>query len=806
MITDLRFAFRQLAKSPGFTLVAILALALGIGANTAIFSVVNSVFLRPLPYAESDRLVQLRSTDAEHNLIRVPFSYPRYLAFKDNQEVFSDFAFGAFNGFTVTGLGDPELVPGFHASAGYLPTLGVQPLFGRNFNESENSPGGANVVMLSHRYWQQHYSADRGVLGRSLTIDGQPHTIIAVLPPALSSFPLVDIGFWLPRPAEVSYLFPSQLNNGSFSFNVLGRLKPGVSIEEARSHLDVLAAAYRAENPKHVDAPSQVVMQPLLDGLVGEQRNTYGMLFGAVGCILVIACANVANLLLARFTGRRKEIALRFALGASRAHVVRQLLVESMLVALAGGVLGVILANWSLDAVLAVGGDLIPRAVEIAIDPLALGFTLLAALATGLAMGLLPAFHASGVDVNDALKDSTRGSSSAGHGRLRGGLLVGEIALSLVLLIAAGLLLTSFARLQKVSAGFNPEGVFVGGVAIPPAKYPTEPQLVNFYNRLFERVRAIPGIKSAALTDRVPLNGNASVAPMAVVGQPLLPMSERGSANRNLVTPGFFATVGIPLLKGRDFNELDTPMTPHVVVVNEAFVKHYFPGGEDPVGRSLITGMGQIQSEVVGVVGDIRATDLNTPPAPEYYLPALQRPEGFTSIMIRTEGDPSAITSTVRAALSDVDPDIPLLEPQPLTLMVAQTVADRRLAMTLLGGFAGLALVLASIGVYSVMAFVVSQRTAEIGIRMALGATPQSVLRMVLGQGVRLAAIGIAIGVAVALAVTRLMQRALFEVQPHDPAIYLGLAALILAVACVACWIPARRATRIDPIEALRAE
>jgi predicted permease len=804
MMTDVRYALRQLAKSPSFTIVAILALALGIGANTAIFSVINSVFLRPLPYAEPDRLVQLRSTDTERNLIRVPFSYPRYLAFKAHQHVFTGFAFGTFNGFTVTGLGDPELVPGFHASADYLPTLGVQPILGRNFNESEDSPGGAMVVMLSHRYWQQHFNGNRGVLGQPLTIDGQPHTIIGVLPPSLSSFPLADIGIWVPRPAEVSFLVPSQLDNGAVAFTVIGRLKPGVGLDEARTQLDVLAAAYRAENPKNVDAPAQVLVEPLLEVLVGEQRNTYSLLFAAVGCILLIACANVANLLLARFSGRRKEIALRFALGASRAHVVRQLLVESMLVAFAGGTLGVILARWGLDGVLAIGADLIPRAVEIEIDPLALGFTLLAAVVTGLAMGLIPALQASGVDVNDALKDATRGSSS-GHGRLRGGLLVGEIALSLILLIAAGLLLTSFARLQKASAGFQPEGVFVGGLAIPRAKYPTDSQLVTYYNRLYERIRAIPGIKSAALTDRVPLTGNATVAPMAVVGESLAPMSERDTANRNLVSPGFFATVGMPLLKGRDFSERDTPATPHVVIVNEAFVKHFL-AGEDPIGRSLVTGMAQIRSEIVGVVGDIRATDLNTAPLPEYYLPALQRPEGFTSVVIRTLGDPAAITATVRAALAEVDPDIPLLEPQPLTSLIAQTVADQRLAITLLGGFAGLALVLASIGVYSVMACVVSQRTAEIGIRMALGATPGSVRRMVLAQGVRLAAIGIAIGVAVALAVTRLMQQVLFEVQPHDPGIYLGLAALILAVACLACWIPARRATRIDPIVALRAE
>jgi predicted permease len=805
MITDLRFALRQLARSPGFTFVAILALALGIGANTAIFSVINSVFLRPLPYAEPDRLVQLRSTDTEHNLIRLPFSYPRYLAVRERQEVFSDMAFGAFNGFTVTGRGDPQLVNGFLASANYLTLLGVQPALGRNFNAEEDARGGPQVVMISHQFWHQQFNSDPAVLGQPLTVDGQLHTIIGVLPAALSAFPLNEVGLWLPRPAEVSYLVPAQLDNGAFAFTAIGRLKDGITLDRARQNLEVIAAAYRADHPKNVDAPSVIVADPVLEGLVGEQQKTYTLLFAAVGCVLLIACANVANLMLARFSGRRKEIALRFALGANRAHVVRQLLVESLLVALAGGALGILFARWSLDGVLAVGGELIPRALEIAIDPRALVFTLAASLATGLAIGLLPAMQASGVDVNDALKDSARGSSSAGHGRLRGGLLIGEISLSLVLLIAAGLLLTSFSRLQRVSAGFNPEGVLVGFLNIPQTRYPSGPALVTFYNQLFERLRNIPGVKSAALTDRVPLTGNQTPAPVAVAGRALPPMSERPVANRHLVTPHFFRTVGMPLLQGRDFNERDTPASPHVVIVNEAFVRLHFPG-ENPIGRTLVTGMAQMPSEIVGVVGDIRATNLDTPPAPDYYLPALQRPEAFTSIMLRTEGDPAGMTATLRAALREVDPDIPLLDPQPLTTLVANTVADRRLAMTMLGGFAGLALVLASIGVYSVMAYVVSQRTAEIGIRMALGATPQSVLRMVIGQGVRLAAIGVAIGVAVALAVTRLMQRALFEVQPHDPGIYLGLATLILAVACLACWIPARRATRIDPIAALRAE
>jgi putative ABC transport system permease protein len=621
----------------------------------------------------------------------------------------------------------------------------------------------------------------------------------------MSAFPLADVGLWLPRPKEVSYLVPSQLDNGAFAFQVIARLKPGVTLEQAQQNLDVIAAGYRAENPMNVDAKSVVEMQPMLDDLVGQQRKTYTLLFAAVACVLLIACANVANLLLARFSGRRKEIALRFALGASRAHVIRQLLIESLGVSLLGGAIGLVFAQWSLAGLVAIGGDLIPRATEIAIDPRALAFTVFIAIATGVGMGLLPALHASGVDVNDALKDSTRGSTTGAHGRLRGGLLVGEISLSLVLLIAAGLLLTSFARLQKVSAGFDPARIFVGGVAIPATKYPTREQLVSFYNQLYARLGTLPGVSAVSMSDRVPLTGNNTPAPMAVAGRPLQPMGERPTANRHLITPGFFATFGIPMLRGRDFNERDTPASPHVAIVNEAFVKQYFPG-EDPMGRTIITGMGQAPSEIVGVVADIRATDLNTPPQPDYYLPALQRPEQFTAILVRTQGDPSAAAGSVRAILREVDPDIPLLDPQPLASLVAQTVADRRLAMALLGGFAGLALVLASIGVYSVMACVVSQRTAEIGIRMALGATPGSVLGMVLKQGLRLALLGVAIGVGAALGVTRLMQQALFEVKAHDPLIYGALALLILAVACLACWIPARRATRIDPIAALRAE
>ncbi len=802
MTTDFRYAWRQLAKSPGFTFIAVLALALGIGANVALFSVINSVLLRPLPYPEPDRLVRLSSTNEQQNFTRIGFSYPRYLAVQGGQQVFSDLAFSVGNGFTITGRGDPQQVFGTHITANFLPTLGVQPLLGRNFSADEDRPGGEPVVMLSHAFWQQQFNADPSVLGRSLNLDGRPHTIIGVLPPAMSAFPFNQQQVWVPRPAEVPFLVPAQLNGGGFFFQAIARLKPGASLPQAQENMEVLAASYRGANPKNVDAPSRIELVPLLEDAVGDQRRTYLLLFGAVGCVLLIACANVANLLLARFVGRRKEIAVRFALGARRTQVVRQLVIESLLVALIGGGLGVLLAQWSIGALVSLGENLIPRVHEIALDPLALGFAVAIALVTGVGMGVLPALQAAHVDVNDALKDATRGSSGAGN-RLRSTLLVAEIALSLVLLIAAGLLLTSFARLQGVAPGFEPSGVFTAQIAPSPQKYRGE-KLVTFYEQLNEKLKTLPGVKAAALTDRVPLTGNQTPAPVAVAGRPVPPMSERANANRHLVSPRYFTTLGIPLRAGRDFDERDSSKVPHVVIINETFAKKHFPN-EDPLGRTLITGMGQLPSQIVGVVADVHSTNLNTPPEPDYFLPALQRPENFTSLLIRTEGDPAGATSLVRAALKDIDPDLPLLNPQPLTALIAQNVANRKLAMFLLAGFAGLALLLASIGVYSVMAYLVTQRTAEIGIRMALGASPENVMTMVLHQGLRLALVGIVVGLAAALSVTRLMQQALFGVQPHDPLIYAGLSLTILVVAGLACWLPARRATKVDPLTALRA-
>ena len=801
MYSRLRYAVRQLIKSPGFTFVAVLGLALGIGANVALFSVVNSVFLRPLAYHEPERLVRLSSTNTAQNFLRVGFSYPRFLEVQERQQVFSDLALSIFSPFTLTGRGDPEQVIGLRASAVMLPTLGLTPQLGRNFSADEDRPGGEPVVLVSHRFWQRHFNGQPSALGQAITLDGRPYTIIGVLPDAAASFPLNQFEVWVPRPAEVPFLVASQLNNGGFFFQAIARLRPGVSLEQARQAMNVIAAGYRQAHASHVDAPSEIEVVPLLEDAVGQQRRSYLMLFGAVGCVLLIACANIANLLLAKFAARRKEIAARFALGASRLDVVLQLVTESMLIAVLGGALGLVLAMGALRVIVTSGADLIPRVLDIGLDPVAVGFTMLVTIVTGLAIGLLPALQASAVNVQETLKEASRGSTGTGQ-RLRASLLVAEVSLSVVLLVGAGLLLTSFARLQRVEPGFRPDGIFTAQLVLPPQRFDRE-KLVAFYEQFYQRLTALPGTTSAALTDRVPLTGAQAPAPVAVQGTSLPAMSERPNANRHLVSPRYFQTLGIPIRAGRDFDERDSARVPHVVIVNETFVKRHFPG-TDPIGRTLITGMGQLPSQVVGVVADVRSTNLNTPPEADYFLPALQRPETFTNILVRTQGDPVAIAPLVRAALRSVNPDLPLLEPQALTTSIAQTVADRKLALVLLGSFAALALLLASLGVYSVMAHLVTFRTSEIGIRMALGATPGAVMRMVLGHSSRLTLVGIVLGVAGGLAVSRLMQQMLFEVNPADPLIYLAVSGTLLLVAELASWFPARRATRIDPVVALR--
>ena len=799
-IRNVRFAGRQLLKSPAFTLVAIVGLALGIGANVAVFSVVNSVFLQPLPYRESDRLVRLASTNQENNLIRVGFSYSRFLEVQQRQQVFSDLALCASSAFTLTGRGDPEQVFGLRASAALLPTLGLQPIIGRNFSPEEDRPGGPRVVLISQQMWQRRFNRDGSVLGQALILDDAPYAIIGVLPEAATAFPLNQPQIWLPRPTDVPYL--QALQGGGYYFKVIARLKPGVSLEQAREAMKVIAAGYRAAHSGNLDAPSTIELMPLLDDTVGARRQSYLLLFGAVGCVLLIACANIANLLLARFSGRRRDIATRFALGASRGDVVCQLVSESMLLAVLGAVVGVLLAEWALSAVVALGADLIPRVAEIRLNATALGFAVIATLVTGVLIGLLPALQVSGVNVLDALKDGGRGAIGSGR-RLRASLLIFEVALSLVLLIAAGLLLTSLVRLQRVDPGFAPEGVFTAQIALP--RHYSRDRLIGFYEQFHRRLGTLPGASSVALTDGVPLTGAQGRTVVAVAGRPLSPLSERATATRHLVSPRYFGTLRIPLRAGRDFDDRDNTRVPHVVIINETFARRHFPG-ENPIGRTLVTGMVQLPAQVVGVVADIRGENLNTLPEPEYFLPVLQRPESRTNVLVRSQLPPAAVATLVREALRTFDPALPLLQPDALTTRIAQTLANRKLALMLLSAFAALALVLASLGVYSVMAHLVAFRTNEIGVRMALGESPGGVMRMVLGQARRLTLVGIGSGIAGAFVVSRLMQQALFEVDPVDPLVYVGLSITLLLVAEAASFFPARRATRIDPVVALRTE
>jgi predicted permease len=799
-----RFALRSLRQSPTFTLLAVLALGLGIGANSAIFSIINAIFLRPLPYAHPEQIVQITSTEPARQVIQGGFSWPRLLAVRERQTVFSDISVSTPNAYTVTGSGDPEQVQGLIVSHNYFSLLGVQPLQGRAFSPDEDRPGGAAVAMLSHGYWLQHYAAKPDAIGQSITMDGKPYTIIGVLPKTLSGFPLNQIAVFTTRPYEAPFLTQQQIDDGGFFYTVFARLKPDVGIEQVRAAMKVIASTYEQANPTHADAKSQITVGFLLDDLVGNQRATYAILFAAVAAVLLIACANVANLVLARFSRRRKEVAIRFALGARRSHIVAQFLTESVMLSLAGGLVGLLLAAFSLRILVSAGANFIPRVQDISLDPAVLLFTLGVSVLTGLILGIVPAMHASMHVVNEALKESSRDSTSdRSRNRFRSALLISEIAASFVLLIVTSLLIASFVRMHNVAQGFRSDGIFVGFIVVPPAQYPPRTEgSANFYSRLYQRLQAIPGAKSVALSDNPPLSGNNGLSPYAVIGRAVPPLAQQPLAMRHLISPNRFGVLGIPITAGRDFNERDTPASPPVAIINEAMAKQLFPN-ENPLGKKIVSGMAQMTQEIVGVVANTHTASLATAPAPEMFYPVLQRPENFTGILVRTDGDPLALTASVRAALRDVDAGIPLTNPGTLQTLVDQSMADRQLTMALLAVFAALALVLATLGVYSVMAYLVTQRSSEIGIRMALGARAADVQTMVIRQGMKLAGVGVLIGVSAALWLSQLVAALLFEVRAADPAIYVGVAALLGVVAVSACWIPSRRAARVDPMQAL---
>ncbi len=806
-MNNLSFAFRQLAKHPGFTLIALLTLALGIGANVAIFSAINTLFLRPLSFQEPDRLVRVWGAFADRGLDQANMSYPRFEYLRDQMDVFTDLSAQSFTGFTVTGRGDPAQEQASRVSANFFTTLGIKPQLGRTFRPEEDKAGGANVVLISDEYWQRHYNRDPGVIDRALTLDNRAYTIIGVLP-ASFQFPYNGTPLWTTRPFEQEGLPHDLMVRGSGYLLVTGRLKSGATLPQVNEQLKVVSARYSTANPEKVDANAGIFARFLQEDLVGNQRPTFFVLLAAVGVVLLIACANVANLFLVRLTARRKEIAIRAALGATRGSIVRQFLTESTLLSVCAGLLGSLIAVWAVGTLSRVAGDLLPRAREISLDLPVLGFALALSVLTGLALGFMPAWQASRADVNDTLKDATRGNTGGrAAGRLRSALFVGEVALSLVLLIGAGLLLRSFARLQNVNPGFQPEHLVTFNLQLSPGQYPDVDRQSRFHQQLLERLAAIPGVTATGGINNLPaVNGGNTRSPFALEGTALPPMNERKLAVRSNPTPGYFAAMGIPLKSGRDFTWRDVEKQPNVAIISESTARRLFPDGADPIGRRLITGIASIPREIVGVVGDVRAEGLDTAPGDTMYYPTAQIGDTFLSFVMRTPRPAASVREEIKAAVRALDPGIPVDEIQPFANLLTQSISLQQLVMGLVGVFAALALLLAGLGIYGVISYTVSQRTGEIGVRMALGASPGLIVGLVLREGLKLTLIGLGVGLVVSFGLTRLLASQLYEVSTTDPVIYASVALFLVTIATLACWIPARRAARIDPLVALRAE
>jgi predicted permease len=804
MLADFKFALRTLLKSPGYTALAVIALALGIGANTVLFSAINTLFLRPLPYPEPDRLTRVYSSFPDRGLEQTALSWPRFSAFRDQQESFAALAAQSFTAFTLTGRGDPEQVRARRVTSSFFSVLGVQPLHGRAFALAEDVAGGGDVVLLTHGYWQKRFAGRPEIVGQSIALDGRPYTVIGIMP-ALG-FPFDQNQVWAPRPFEQEGMTPDIIQRGSGYLNIVGRLKPGITDAQALEQLRVVHARYAAASPEKVDAKAGLSVIPLQEDLVGNQRPMFLVLLAAVGCVLLVACANVANLLLARFASRRKEIAIRAALGASRGRIVGQFLMESVFTALVAGGLGLVLSVWGLGLLAKVGENFIPRAGELHLDSRVLGFALALSLVTGLLLGVFPALQASRTDPNESLKDATRGSTVGRHaGRFRSILFVAEVAFSLVLLVGAALLVDSFRRLQRVDPGFDPQNVTTFNLGLPPGQYPTTERQALFFEQALEKIRALPGVTQAAATNGLPIVGGGTRSPVAPEGQALPPLQERTIVARATTTPGFFESIGVKIKQGRDFTWRDRSSAPNVVLINEALAQRLFRG-ENPLGRRLITGIASVPREIVGVVANFRSVNLTEPPTDAMYYPAMQLDGSFLSITVRSTRPAASLRPELVRAIHAIDPGLPLGDVQPYTQQLAEAIADRRLAMWLLAAFAGLALVLAGLGIYSVIVYSVAQRTQEFGIRMALGADAPTVVRMVLREGLRLAAIGLVTGLVASFALTRLMSQLLFEVSATDPLIFAGVALFLAVVSALACLIPALRATKVDPMVALRAE
>jgi putative ABC transport system permease protein len=800
MLNDFRYALRQLIKAPSFTIVAILTLALGIGACTAIFSVVNVVLLQPLDYSQPDRIVNIRET----NLPKFPefsVSPPNYIDWEKQTKSYEYLA--AYSGarINLTGDGEPQQLLGVKATGHYFDVFGIKPAVGRFLLPEEDAPGKDHVVVLSYGFWQRVFGGARDVAGRAVQLNGEPYTIVGVAPFGFGLTGKIDA--WLPMAFK-----PDETANdarGGHYINVVGRLKPGVTVTQARAELEVIASQLAKQYPDS-NKGWGILLMPIQDYTVRDVKPVLYTLLGAVGCVLLIACANLANLLLARATARSREISIRAALGAGRARLVRQLLTESVVLAVFGGILGVLLARWGLDALLALAPTSLPRITEIHLDFRVLLFSLALSVVTGLLFGIAPALLAARTDVNEALKQGTRGSTEGGaRGRLRSALVVIEVTFALVLLGGAGLLARSFMQLTHVDPGFVPENATLLRLSLPQKKYPEKDQQIAFANALLERIKNLPGVQAAGITQSMPLVGDY-VLSFNIEGRPHIDPADLPSTNYYAVTPDYFRAMGIRLVRGRVFTAQDDAKAPRVCVINETLARQFFPN-EDPIGKRMnITNGPDTWREIVGIVGDIKQYGVDKATSAQSYEPFAQVPFTSLNVVIRVNGSSAALLGAIRPAVYAVDKDQPIGIIRPLEEIMADSIARQRFAMTLLTVFSGVALIIAAVGIYGVMAYNVVQRTGEFGIRMALGAQQGDVLRLVLTQGGKLIGLGLAIGLLATLGASRAMGSMLFNVSAYDPVTLTGITLLLGAVALIACFFPANRATKVNPIEALRVE
>ncbi|PYR41963.1 MAG: hypothetical protein DMF93_07100 [Acidobacteria bacterium] len=803
---DVRFALRTLRRTTGFTIVVLTTLALGIGANAAIFSVVNAVVLRPLPFPDADRLVIVRGNLHRPGVEEIPASAGEYVDYRDRSRAFDEIAAYDTLGFNLTGRGEPERVDGAIATASLFTALGVRAAIGRTFLAEEEQAGRNDVAILSHALWTRRFAGDPAIVAQTIALDGRPVDIVGVMPPGFA-FPDETTEIWKPVLVDADAL--SADNRGSHGFTLVGRMKRGVPPAQARADLDAVASTFGARFPNNYRYGFTTVVRRLQDEIVGGTSRALFVLLAAVGVVLLTACANVANLLLARGASRRKEIALRTALGASRGRLMRQLLTESVLLAAGGGAIGLVLAAWGVPLLVAAAPDSIPRLHEVTLDARAVAFTSVVSIATGLLFGLVPAAKMSRGALNDALKEGGRTASA--HGRTGRVFVAAEVALSLVLLVAAALLVRSLARLQEVRPGFDPERLLTLRLSLPESRYTTFEQGDRFFADLTARLRAAPGVRGVAAVNAMPFSGVGGSRSFRIEGRTETRADQATEEQLRIVSDGYFGVMGIPIVRGREFTARDGLAAPRAAVVSEAFARKHF-AGKNAVGKRVsFEKDSPVWYEIVGVAGDIKHRGLDAPDRPELYVPYRQplfanwtvRPMYF---VVRTDGEPLAAGGVVRREIARLDSQQPISDLRPMTDRIERSLAARRFSTALLALFAALAASLAAVGIYGIVGYAVTERTHEIGVRLALGATPRDVLAMVLREGLGMAAVGTVAGLAASLAAVRLIASQLYGVGAADPATFIAVPLLLFAVASVACFVPARRATRVDPVFALRAE